>query len=169
MSTNPPDKRILSFIRRHHLMTLATQSEGKPWTASCFYAFLPEQVLFVFTTATDTLHGKQMLGSDDVAVNIALETRVIGKIQGLQMGGKAFLLEDDTLKAGKKAYLLRFPVAAIMDTLLWGFSPALIKFTDNKLGFGRKLYWYRHPDSLPHMDIPKEHGNAKNVFPESSV
>jgi len=152
LSKHPPDKRILSFIRRHHLMTLATQAEGKPWTASCFYAFLPEQVLFVFTTDPDTLHGRQMLASGDVAVNIALETRIIGKIQGLQMGGKAFILEDEMLKEGKKAYLLRFPVAAIMDTLLWGFRPEVIKFTDNKLGFGKKLYWYRNPDALQQRD-----------------
>ena len=141
----PIDKRITSFIHKHHIFALATVADGKPWTATCFYTYLQEQNLFIFTSGHETLHAKQMLENPQVAGNIALETKIIGKIQGLQFSGQVRELQGKELQMGKLAYIKRFPVAAVMETVLWGLAPEMFKFTDNKLGFGRKLYW--HADS----------------------
>jgi uncharacterized protein len=148
---NPIDPKIIHLIRQHHIFTLATSFNDNPWCASCFYVYLEDQNLFVFTTNRDTRHGKYMLGNNQVAGNIALETRMIGKIRGIQFNGEVKILEGEELKIAHRSYLLRFPVAVLMDTLIWGLSPSHIKMTDNRLGFGKKLIW----NALPEKDVLK--------------
>jgi uncharacterized protein len=45
------------------------------------------------------------------------------------------------VEKSKTAYLKRFPVAILMETHLWIVRLTLIKYTDNRLGFGKKLVW----------------------------
>ena len=40
------DEKILKFIRKMHLLSLAVLDEGKPYCASCFYAFDEENLAF---------------------------------------------------------------------------------------------------------------------------
>ena len=68
--TSQPDKLTLAFIRKHHVMTLATVSEGRPWCANLFYAFDAESVSFVFTSDRATRHGSEMMTSGEVARTI---------------------------------------------------------------------------------------------------
>ncbi len=141
------DPRILRFIKKHHQFTLATAHGNIPWTANCFYAYQEEANLIIFTSSASTRHGREMLEQTRVAGNIALETNIIGKIQGLQFSGIAFLLESEELERAKRTYLLKFPVAMLMETTLWGIKPDHYKLTDNRLGFGKKLIWDQHPDN----------------------
>ena len=141
MNTIHPDKRILNFIKHHHLFTLATLHVGKPWTASCFYVYLEDTDQFVFTSDLHTQHAHDMLDLTWVAGNISLETRIIGKIQGIQFTGRSHKLEGEEQKRAEKDYLKRFPVAILMETVLWAVDVEFIKMTDNNLGFGKKLYW----------------------------
>lgn len=138
-----PDARIIRFIRQHHIFTLATSWDNKPWCACCFYVYLAELNLFIFTSDTNTIHGSQMILNDYVSGNIALETRIIGKIKGIQFKGKAWILDENQLKFARKAYLMKFPIAALMDTQLWGLQPDHIKMTNNHFGIGKKLIWNR--------------------------
>lgn len=138
---NPVDKPILQFINKHHVFTLATENQGQPWCASCFYAWHDELQMFIFTTEETTRHGAEALMNSSVAGNIVLETRLIGKIQGLQMQGEAYLATDDMIEIAQKRYLKRFPYARLVDLKLWIFAPSLLKLTDNRLGFGKKLIW----------------------------
>ena len=39
------------------------------------------------------------------------------------------------------SYLKRFPFAILSNTKLWTIRLIGIKMTDNRLGFGKKLYW----------------------------
>jgi uncharacterized protein YhbP (UPF0306 family) len=134
--------RIFAFIRRHHVMTLATVGgDGKPWTAHAFYAWMPAGKSFAFMNNPATRHGEEMAANPHIAAAIALETRVVGRLQGLQIEGEVRLAEGDDLESARRAYLRRFPYAAVMEQPLWILEPALMKFTDNTLGFGKKLIW----------------------------
>ena len=135
------DKRIVTFINKHHVLTLATCSENEPWCANCFYVYLEELNLFVFTSDDSTKHIQDVLTHDLVAGSIVLETTVIGKIRGIQLQGKMWKPEKQLQKRVKTAYLKKFPVAMLMKTSLWVVEPSLLKFTDNRLGFGKKLIW----------------------------
>ena len=133
------DKPIIKFIERHHVLTLATTAaEGLPYCAACFYAYDKERNLFIFTSDTTTRHGGEMEQNPNVALSIALETRVVGRIQGLQIEGKA---ERGDSKA-QATYIKRFPYAAVAPLSLWMVRPKMMKLTDNTLGFGKKLIWH---------------------------
>ena len=138
------DKKIIRFLRKHHVLTIATSVNDEPWCANCFYTYLEEENVFVFTTDLDTRHGKEFLKNNLVAGSVVLETKIIGKIRGIQFQGLVSEPEGRLLVKARKAYLLKFPVATLMDTHLWVVELTNIKMTDNRLGFGKKLIWNRN-------------------------
>jgi uncharacterized protein YhbP (UPF0306 family) len=135
------DKRIVKFFKKHHVLTIATTVDNEPWCANCFYVYLEEENVLVFTTDTETRHGQEFLKNPSVAGSVVLETMVIGKIRGIQFQGTVSEPSGDLAEKVKNAYLKRFPIAMLMDTHLWIVKLTHIKFTDNRLGFGKKLIW----------------------------
>ena len=140
---NFPDERIMQFINEHHVLTLAVSNNNIPWCASCFYVYLKESNLFVLTSGHDTRHIKDFLLNQEkqVAGTIALETKITGKIRGIQFSGIMYELTGKSLSHGKKAYLEKFPIARLSKLTLWRIEPYYLKMTDNRLGFGKKLIW----------------------------
>lgn len=135
------DPKITAFLKKHHVLTLATVSGDQPWVANCFYAFLEEDMSFVFTSGMDTRHIREVAANSKVAGSVVLETSIVGKIQGIQFTGTLELAEGKVLEKVRTAYLRRFPFAALMDTTLWLLPIDFLKMTDNRLGFGKKLLW----------------------------
>ncbi len=136
-----PPKRTVTFINQHHVLTLATAADNIPWCANCFYAYSAEENYFVFTSDRETRHIRDLEAGNTVAASIVLETRVVGRIRGLQIQGILLEPSGAVAKEARKRYLKRFPYAALMETTLWILRPRLIKMTDNRLGFGKKLIW----------------------------
>ncbi len=138
---NNIDKPITDFINKHHVLTIATSIEDKPWCAACFYAWIKEIGVFVYTTDHNTQHGREALKNKNIAANIVLETPIVGKIQGLQISGTTYPVEQNFENIAKRAYLHRFPYAVLTDLSLWILEPRYLKLTNNKLGFGKKIIW----------------------------
>jgi len=138
---NLPEKRMVDFIKEHHVLTLATTIENNPWCANCFYTYLEDENCFVFTSDDDTKHVKDVFRNKNVAGSVVLETSVVGKIQGIQFRGVMERPTENLQRKVKKAYLKKFPFAALMNTSLWVLHLNYIKMTDNRLGFGKKLIW----------------------------
>jgi uncharacterized protein YhbP (UPF0306 family) len=136
-----PPKRIVKFLKKHHVLTLATSAGNVPWCANCFYAYLEDNNSFVFTSDNDTKHAKDAAGNPSVAGSIVLETRVVGKIQGVQFRGEMKLPDKNIMPEIKRAYQKRFPYAILAKTNLWVLKINYLKMTDNRLGFGKKLIW----------------------------
>ena len=135
-----PEKKITDFIARHHVLTLATSTaDGLPYCAACFYAYDKVRNLFIFTSDDTTCHAQQMVANSNVACAITLETRVVGKVQGLQICGVARRGEAED----RSVYVKRFPYAAVAPLNIWVVEPTFMKLTDNTLGFGKKLIWNR--------------------------
>lgn len=135
------DDRIIRFIRKHHVLTVATSVNNEPWCASCFYVYLREENSLVFTTDHKTRHGQEFIKNPHVAGSIVLETIIIGKIRGVQFRGIVSEPSGELASKAKRAYLLKFPPAALMETHLWVLKLTHIKLTDNRLGFGKKVVW----------------------------
>ena len=132
------DEKIVKFIKKHHVLTLATvNSEGVPYVANCFYAYDAKRNKLIFTSDTSTRHGAEMTTEPRVAISIVLETRVVGRVQGIQIEGIAERGDSEA----HKSYIKRFPYAAAAPIELWMVSPTMMKLTDNTLGFGKKLIW----------------------------
>ena len=124
------DERFIKFIKKHQVLTLATvNGEGMPYVANCFYAFDAKRNLFVFTSDLATRHGAEMAANSSVALSIVLETRIVGRVQGLQVTGRALRGDDEA----RKCYIKRFPYAAAADLELWMVEPTMMKLTDNTL------------------------------------
>ncbi|MGB9746485.1 MAG: pyridoxamine 5'-phosphate oxidase family protein [Bacteroidales bacterium] len=138
---NPPDKRIVRFIRHHHVLTLSTASEKRPWVAHCFYAYYEKEQMLVVTSDLSTRHIREALRNNLVSGGIVLETKFIGKIRGIQFEGILEEPQDELYRNAHITYLKRFPFAVLTNTRLWTIRLTGIKMTDNRLGFGKKLYW----------------------------
>ncbi|QZE14082.1 pyridoxamine 5'-phosphate oxidase family protein [Halosquirtibacter laminarini] len=135
------DQRFVDFIHEHHVMTLATCVNNMPWVANCFYTYDAEENIFIVTTDTKTKHGTQAIENSCVALSIVLETEKVGMIQGLQVSAKMECIEASMFSKYRLKYLKRFPYAVLKQSDLWIISPKQMKFTDNRLGFGKKLIW----------------------------
>jgi len=138
-----PDRRIIRFIRRHHVLTLATSAGNRPWCAHCFYAYMEDLQTLVFTSEEATRHIREGEEQPMISGGIVLETNIIGRIRGIQLEGELAEPQDLLFQKARKAYLVRFPYAILMDTKIWVVYLTSVKMTDNRLGFGKKIYWQR--------------------------
>ncbi len=131
-------EKVSTFINKHHVLSLAT-SDGKELSVcSLFYAYSKKYLSFVVASSDDTTHITHILQNSNIAGNILLETKTIGKIQGLQFRGEFTVLKNTELK---KKYFKQFPHAIVMKPKLWQIKINYFKMTDNTLGFGKKIIW----------------------------
>ncbi|MBN2892952.1 MAG: pyridoxamine 5'-phosphate oxidase family protein [Bacteroidales bacterium] len=135
------EKRVIDFIKEHHVLTLSTAVDNKSYSANCFYTYHEEDNALIFTSDYETKHIKDVAQNNYISGSIVLETSVVGKIQGIQFNGNMYEAKDDLLKKYKKTYLKRFPFAILISTAIWYIDLTFIKMTDNRLGFGKKLIW----------------------------
>ncbi len=135
------EKRIKDFIHEHHVLTLAVSNNNIPYCANCFYIYSDEDKMLIFTSDKETRHISDTQENKNVAGSIVLETKQVGKIQGIQFNGEIIELQGDILKKSNRKYLKKYPFAILAKTSMWGIKLNYIKMTDNRLGFGKKLIW----------------------------
>jgi len=133
-------EKITNFIEEHHVFTLATAVENDVSACSLFYAYDKASNTFIVASSEDTQHMKNIKQNPKIAGNILLETKEVGKIQGLQFRGEFKEVQSAKLKA---LYFKSFPYALALAPKLWQIEVDFFKLTDNRLGFGRKLIWMR--------------------------
>jgi uncharacterized protein YhbP (UPF0306 family) len=135
------DQQIIHFLNGHHLLTLATSQNNKPYCCNLFYVYDQVSNQLIFSTETKTKHAQDFITNTNVAGSVALETKNVSKIQGVQLLGTIEELKGERLKIAKEQYIKAFSYAANMDLHLWVMPLNFIKMTHNKLGFGKKLIW----------------------------
>ena len=136
-----PDKRIIEFIKRHHLLTLATSKDNTPYCCNVFYVYNEKNNSLIFSSDIKTKHATDFIDNPNVAASIALETKDVEKIQGVQLLGKIIEPKGEEIDNATKRYLKEFPYAKKMKLYLWEMKLTFIKMTHNKLGFGKKIIW----------------------------
>ena len=135
------DQQIIHFLNEHHLLTLATSQNNKPYCCNLFYVYDQVSNHLIFSTETKTKHAQDFIKNTNVAGSVALETKNVSKIQGVQLLGTIEELKGERLKIAKEQYIKAFSYAANMELHLWVMPLNFIKMTHNKLGFGKKLIW----------------------------
>ena len=145
MSENLPDKRIASFLAEHHVVTLTVFDGEGIWSWHAFYVYLPEENVMVITSESKTRHIQMLVsaGTGLVSGGVSLETESVGLIRGVQFNGFMKQVQERFLNNYRLSYLKRFPYAILKGGDLWTIRITEIKFTDNRLGFGKKLHWSR--------------------------
>jgi len=135
------DQQIIHFLNDNHLLTLATSQNNKPYCCNLFYVYDQVSNQLIFSTETKTKHAQDFICNINVAGSIALETKEVSKIQGVQLLGTVLELKGERLKIAKAQYIKAFAYAEKMELHLWAMPLNFIKMTHNKLGFGKKLIW----------------------------
>ena len=148
------DSRILDFIGEHHVLTVACASlDGALWCANAFYVFDEKEEGFIITSEAKTRHAQLFLENPQVTGSIVLETETVGMIRGLQFSGTVRRCESGLFDRCRLRYLKRFPYAVFKGGEIWLIIPDKMKYTDNRLGFGKKLLWEKEmPGQAGHDD-----------------
>ncbi len=130
--------KINKFLQKHHVLSLATSINNDISVCSLFYVYIKDANSFIVASDDKTIHIQHIKQNSSIAGNIVLETKTIGKIQGVQFKGEFFELKDEKLQ---KAYFKNFPYSKILNPKLWQIKVTYFKMTDNRLGFGKKIIW----------------------------
>lgn len=138
-----PENRIIEFLNEHHVLTMATLINNQTWCSNMFYVFIEKDMKFLFTSDENTNHINHILNNPDVSGTVVLETKTVGKIRGVQFTGAVSKVKSSDFLKYKLIYLKKFPYAILKNTKLWLLNIESIKMTDNRLGFGKKVYWNR--------------------------
>lgn len=136
---------ISRWLAKQHVVTYCVGREGELWCANAFYVYDSERVAFYLLSDDHTRHA-QMAGSQtNVAGTVSGQPKTVALIRGVQFSGQLRRVEGAESEALRARYNRRFPVARVMSSPLWEIRLDEVKFTDNTLGFGKKLYWLREP------------------------
>ncbi|EAM9684688.1 hypothetical protein DXP27_00430 [Salmonella enterica] len=131
------------WLAKQHVVTWCAHHEGELWCANAFYLFDAQNVALYLLTDDKTRHAQMSGACAPVAGTVNGQPKTVARIRGVQFKGEIRRLEGQESDAARKAYLRRFPVARVLPAPVWEIRLDEIKFTDNTLGFGKKLHWLR--------------------------
>lgn len=120
------------------------QQEGELWCANAFYLFDAQKVAFYILTEEKTRHAQMSGPQAAVAGTVNGQPKTVALIRGMQFKGEIRRLEGEESDLARQAYNRRFPVARMLSAPVWEIRLDEIKFTDNTLGFGKKMIWLRN-------------------------
>lgn len=130
---------FINFIKKHHILNLCIIENNEPYCATCFYAFDKQNSNFIIASSSKSRHIQASFVNSNIAGTIALKTKQINKIQGLQFKGKIQAANQNE----KKQYLKTYPFSLAFKPEIWTLHISWAKLTDNTLGFGMKLEFKR--------------------------
>ena len=148
---DPLKQQILDYLHSHNTMTLATCSGAVPWAATVFYA--SDEFELYFFSSPDSRHGQNLAANARVAVTIQEDYKDWRTIKGIQLEGKAVLVDGVIEKAKAMAIYARKYADVIRlftDPASGAFYKAFLKvkfyrvdaerlfFIDNQQGFGKR-------------------------------
>ena len=123
----------------HLASVCAIDDDGQPYAFSAFYAFDELNFTLLLASCDESSHVKFLKNSKLVAGTVALDTKIVGKIEGVQFQG----VMREASESGREIYFKRFFYAKAMDPKIWSISLEKVKFTSNTLGFGKKIFWQK--------------------------
>ena len=140
---------ILSYLREHSTMVLATYGPEGPWATPVFY--VNKGFRLYFLSEPTTRHSINLQGEQSVAAAITENYWEWQTIRGLQLQGKAFLVRGTMeMAAALASYCMKFPaVRQVLESpgsfkgvtaARWHcLVPEILKYTDNGKGFGQRF------------------------------
>lgn len=134
---------ISRWLAKQHVVTWCVHQEGELWCANAFYLYDPERVAFYLLSEDKTRHAQMSGPQAPVAGTVNGQPKNVALIRGVQFKGEIRRLEGEESDEMRKRYTRRFPVALALSAPVWEIRLDELKFTDNTLGFGKKLHWLR--------------------------
>ncbi|WLI75674.1 YhbP family protein [Kosakonia sp. H02] len=134
---------INHWLAKQHVVTWCVAKGGELWCANAFYFYDPQAVAFYVLSEESTRHAQMTGQKANVAGTVNGQPKTVALIRGIQFAGEIRRLEEAESAALRAQYNRRFPVARALSAPMWEIRLSEIKFTDNTLGFGKKLHWRR--------------------------
>lgn len=144
-------QELLEYLRRQHVMSIATTGTDGPWAAAVFY--VNEGLDFYFLSAPGTRHCREFAADARVAATIAGDCAGWSDIKGVQIAAQARELLGAEREAAIRLYAAKFPgviearsvpvkIAEALAKIRWyALSASWIRFIDNSRGFGHRDEW----------------------------
>lgn len=136
---------IWSYLLSNHVLSITAYSRNDAWSANLFYAGDPQQDCVYVMSSISTKHGALMKQQPVVSGTISGQEEDMTKLKGIQFLGIATVLPESDCDTALAIYQQRFPIAKHMQETLWKITFTVLKYTDNSLGFGTKLFWQQQP------------------------
>ena len=134
---------INRWLMKQHVVSWCVASRGELWCANAFYIYDPQQVAFYILSDDHTRHSQMTGLQSSVAGTVNGQPKTVALIRGVQFTGEIRRMEEEESAGPRAQYNRRFPVARMLSAPMWEIRLTEIKFTDNTLGFGKKLHWLR--------------------------
>lgn len=134
---------ISRWLAKQHVVSWCVAKEGELWCANAFYVYDSQRVAFYLLSEETTRHGQMTGQQAPVAGTINGQPKTVALIRGVQFKGEIRLLSGEEAEEKRALYVKRFPVARMLNAPVWELRLDELKFTDNTLGFGKKLHWLR--------------------------
>lgn len=139
-----PNKKILEFINKHHVLSLSMiLPDHQLWACNAFYVFNEDSMSLYILSDVKTIHGNAMLTHSHVAGTISIAPKTVAKIQGIQFQAIASQLADHDATQAYSHYYRKFPFARMIKAPIWSLKLQRIKMTNNLMGFAHKTHWVR--------------------------
>lgn len=143
------EKKIIEFISKQTCGNLCCVAEnGSPYCFSFFYSFDEQEMILYYKSSDDTKHSKILYKNQTAAGTILPDKLNFLAIKGIQFEGQVLEPRHPDAKNASSHYHKKHPMALAMPGDIWAIRINRIKFTDNSLGFGKKLLWER--DTVTH-------------------
>lgn len=153
--TTEDRQAVLRMLEVHNTLTLATCNDGRPWAASLFFASDSGLNLY-FVSDSSTRHARDIAASPDVVATVNADTSRWADVCGLQIQGRATVVEGLARANALRHYLAKFAeVRALFEAPqrpdettigerlkaanVYRVEPRWIRLIDNSRGFGFKL------------------------------
>lgn len=138
---------INRWLAKQHVVTWCVANRGELWCANAFYIYDAQKVAFYVLSEDRTRHAQMTGLQAPVAGTVNGQPKTVALIRGVQFAGEIRRLNEEESAAPRAQYNRRFPVARVLSAPMWEIRLIELKFTDNTLGFGKKLHWRRDSDA----------------------
>lgn len=141
---------ISRWLSRQHVVTWCVSAGDELWCANAFYMWDNERAAFYLLSDTKTRHAQMSGERAKVAGTVNGQPKTVALIRGVQFHGELRLLSGEEAEGRRKSYWRRFPSVLAITAPVWEIQVDELKFTDNTLGFGKKLTWQRDANASSH-------------------
>ena len=143
-----PRVQVQSYLREHHVMTLASHGDEGVWAAAVFYA--NDGFALYFLSSPASRHCRNLAGNPRASAAVHEDYTDWREIKGVQMEGIASVLAGEEEETARRVYGAKFPIvgkleqapAAIVKALAkvrwYKLMPERLYFIDNSAGFGHR-------------------------------
>lgn len=147
MSRTELHTKLLAYLGRHNVVTLATQGQNGPWASAVFY--VNDGLTLYFLSAPTSRHSRNLEADPRVAATVQEDYSEWRQIRGVQLEGNVSRLGGVESLRAAACYARKFAftdarqapdaIAVAMKKIAWyRLEPACLYFVDNSIGIGHR-------------------------------